>query len=225
MIYHKTEYRERRNHFAYFACSEELAGFDTQRESFLGPYRGWDNPAAVEARALVRFGGPRLGAHRLAPRPGRLWSPARRRQIIFVLGYHENPDDRNSIRPARRRSTSGRSSRSSPGTWSPRTWTPPLPPCASTGTGCWASSRSKRPTSTPTAWSISGMPTSAWSPLTCRARPPFLSRASGAAWAFATRTRTCWALSTWCRSGPASAFWTWRPPNWRAGAPITSTSP
>ena len=48
VIYHKTEYRERRNHFAYFACSEKLAGFDTQRDTFLGAYRSWDNPAAVE---------------------------------------------------------------------------------------------------------------------------------------------------------------------------------
>ena len=48
IIYHKSEYRERRDHFAYFACSEPLAGFDTQRDDFLGPYRGWDAPAAVE---------------------------------------------------------------------------------------------------------------------------------------------------------------------------------
>ncbi len=47
VIYHKTEYRERRNHFAYFACSEKLAGYDTQRDTFLGAYRSWDNPAAV----------------------------------------------------------------------------------------------------------------------------------------------------------------------------------
>ena len=48
VIYHKSEYRERRNHFAYFACSHPLAGFDTQRDDFLGPYRGWDAPLAVE---------------------------------------------------------------------------------------------------------------------------------------------------------------------------------
>ena len=48
VIYHKTEYRERRDHFAWFACSAELAGFDTQRDVFLGPTRGWDRPAAVE---------------------------------------------------------------------------------------------------------------------------------------------------------------------------------
>ena len=47
-IFHKTEYRERRNHFAYFTCSEPLSGFDTQREAFLGPYRCWENPVAVE---------------------------------------------------------------------------------------------------------------------------------------------------------------------------------
>ena len=48
VIYHTTEYRERRNHFAYFACSAELAGFDTERDAFLGPYRGWDRPVVVE---------------------------------------------------------------------------------------------------------------------------------------------------------------------------------
>jgi len=36
VIYHKTEYRERRDHFAWFACSDPLSGFDTQREAFLG---------------------------------------------------------------------------------------------------------------------------------------------------------------------------------------------
>ena len=48
VVYHTTEYRERRNHFAYFACSEEASGFDTQREAFLGPYRGWERPTVVE---------------------------------------------------------------------------------------------------------------------------------------------------------------------------------
>ena len=55
VIYHKSEYRERRDHFAYFACSEPLAGFDTQREAFLGPYRGWDNPAVVENGRVNQF--------------------------------------------------------------------------------------------------------------------------------------------------------------------------
>ena len=66
VIYHKTEYRERRNHFAFFACSEPLAGFDTQREAFLGPYRGWDRRRrSSAARRSTRCS--RLAADRLAP--------------------------------------------------------------------------------------------------------------------------------------------------------------
>ncbi len=88
VIYHKTEYRERRDHFAYFACSEPLAGFDTQREDFLGPYRGWEAPVAVEegaTRDSVAHGWSPIGAHhvRLTLAPGES------RQVIFMLGYHE----------------------------------------------------------------------------------------------------------------------------------------
>ncbi|MCU7724903.1 glycosyl transferase [Actinoplanes sp. KI2] len=92
VIYHKTEYRERRDHFAYFACSEPIAGFDTQREAFLGAYRGWDRPAAVERGAAldsVAHGWQPIGSHhvRLALAPGES------REVIFVLGYAENPRD------------------------------------------------------------------------------------------------------------------------------------
>ena len=90
VIYHKTEYRERRDHFAYFACSGKLAGYDTQRDVFLGPYRSWDNPAAVErGRSFnsVAHGWAPIGSHhtRLSLKPGET------RRVIFVLGYHENP--------------------------------------------------------------------------------------------------------------------------------------
>jgi len=93
VIYHKTEYRERRDHFAFFACSRPTAGFDTQREAFLGPYRGWDKPATVEAGQLtnsVAHGWSPIGAHqvRLVLEPGET------QQVVFVLGYHENPRDR-----------------------------------------------------------------------------------------------------------------------------------
>ena len=92
VIYHKTEYRERRNHFAWFACSEKIAGFDTQREAFLGPWRGWDRPQAVEAgksNNSIAHGWSPIGSHhvKVALKPGES------RQIVFVLGYHENPHD------------------------------------------------------------------------------------------------------------------------------------
>jgi cellobiose phosphorylase len=93
VIYHKTEYRERRDHFAFFACSEPLAGFDTQRDVFLGPYRGWDNPVAVERGASfdsVAYGWAPMGSHHVKV----TLEPGETRQVIFILGYHENPRDR-----------------------------------------------------------------------------------------------------------------------------------
>ncbi|HEY4690540.1 MAG TPA: glycosyl transferase, partial [Anaerolineae bacterium] len=92
VIYHKTEYRERRNHFAYFACSEPLAGFDTQREAFLGPYRGWDEPLAVargESTNSVAHGWQPIGSHHVKL----TLAPGETRHVVFVLGYHENLRD------------------------------------------------------------------------------------------------------------------------------------
>lgn len=92
VIYHKTEYRERRDHFAYFACSEALAGFDTSREAFLGAYRGWDAPQAVETGQLtnsVAHGWQPIGSHQVNV----TLQPGEQKKIIFLLGYQENPKD------------------------------------------------------------------------------------------------------------------------------------
>lgn len=92
VLYHKTEYRERRNHFAYFACSEPTAGFETQREAFLGPYGNWDKPAGVQAGELknsVAHGWAPVGVHQVKLH----LAPGETKQIVFVLGYHENPVD------------------------------------------------------------------------------------------------------------------------------------
>ncbi len=92
VIYHKTEYRERRNHFAYFACSEPLAGFDTQREKFLGAYRGWHEPLVVEqgeSTNSIAHGWQPIGSHHVKV----TLQPGESRTIIFVLGYRENPRD------------------------------------------------------------------------------------------------------------------------------------
>jgi cellobiose phosphorylase len=92
VVFHKTEYRERRDHFAYFACSADVAGFDTQREAFLGPYRGWDRPAAVEegrSRDSIAHGWAPIGSHRVALE----LAPGEERELVFLLGYAENPLD------------------------------------------------------------------------------------------------------------------------------------
>jgi cellobiose phosphorylase len=92
VIYHKTEYRERRDHFAYFACSEKLAGFDTQREAFLGSYRGWDSPKAVEmgqSSDSITHGWQPVGSHHVKVQ----LKAGEQKKIIFILGYHENPKD------------------------------------------------------------------------------------------------------------------------------------
>jgi len=89
VIYHKTEYRERRDHFAFFACSD-ATGWDTQREAFLGAYRGWECPLAVERGATS--GSEAHGWSPIGALHARLdLQPGETRQVIFVLGYHENP--------------------------------------------------------------------------------------------------------------------------------------
>src|SRR5690606_34305738 len=48
-IYHKTEYRERRNHYSFYHVNEQPAGFDTDRETFFGLYNGMHEPEVVNA--------------------------------------------------------------------------------------------------------------------------------------------------------------------------------
>ncbi len=93
VIYHKTEYRERRDHFAFFACSGPLAGFDTERDAFLGPYRGWDRPIAVErgkASDSIAHGWQPMGSHHVKLD----LAPGETREVIVLLGYQSNPRNR-----------------------------------------------------------------------------------------------------------------------------------
>ncbi len=91
VIYHKSEYRERRNHFAFFSCSEKIDGFETQREDFLGAYKGWDTPRAVEENKThnsIASGWQPIGSHfvKLDLEAGE------EKRLIFLLGYQENPE-------------------------------------------------------------------------------------------------------------------------------------
>ena len=92
VIVHTTEYRERRDHLAYFATSEATAGFDTSRDAFLGPYRGWDRPLAVErgtTSGSIAHGWQPVGVHHVEVELG----PGETHELSFVLGYAENPKD------------------------------------------------------------------------------------------------------------------------------------
>ena len=91
-IFHKTEYRERRNHYGIYSVNADIAGFDTNRESFLGAYRGADDPEAVEKRTCtgsVAHGWSPIASHQLKVS----LAPGETKSFIFVLGYVENPED------------------------------------------------------------------------------------------------------------------------------------
>ncbi|GAC19785.1 GH36-type glycosyl hydrolase domain-containing protein [Paraglaciecola arctica] len=87
-IYHKTEYRERRNHYAFYSVNRELDGFETDRESFLGPYRGFDRPLAVEkgqaSNSIARGWSP-IASHHLKLQ----LAPGESQSLVFTLGYCE----------------------------------------------------------------------------------------------------------------------------------------
>ena len=70
-IYHKTEYRERRNHFAFYHVNATVAGFDTDREAFLGPYNGFGRAQVPSAGRSANSVAQRLGPDRLALPRGR----------------------------------------------------------------------------------------------------------------------------------------------------------
>ncbi len=92
-IYHKTEYRERRDHFAFYAVNAPVAGFDTDRDAFLGPYGGFDRPeAAAHGRATNSraSGWSPIASHQIDC----TLKPGESRDLVFLLGYVENPTDR-----------------------------------------------------------------------------------------------------------------------------------
>ena len=91
-IYHKTEYRERRNHYALFTVNTPIDGFDTSRDAFLGAWRSNANPEVVEngrCTNSVAHGWAPVGVHQVNV----TLQPGESRSLIFVLGYIENPED------------------------------------------------------------------------------------------------------------------------------------
>jgi cellobiose phosphorylase len=92
VIYHKTEYKERRNHYAFFSVNAPIAGFDSDRESFLGTYNGFENPQAVlagKSNNSVADGWHPIASHCLEIE----LEPGEARDYVFLLGYVENSQE------------------------------------------------------------------------------------------------------------------------------------
>lgn len=88
VIYHKTEFKERRNHYAFYGENAPTVGFDTSRDEFLGRFNGWDTPQVIaEGRAhdSVAHGWAPIAA----PRVRIELAPGETRTLVFVLGYIE----------------------------------------------------------------------------------------------------------------------------------------
>ena len=98
VIYHTTEYRERRSHYAFFSVNLPTQGFDTQREDFLGRFGTWQNPKLVlsgESAGSEAHGWSPIAAHRVDV----TLAPGESREMVFVLGYAENPSEEKFIAP------------------------------------------------------------------------------------------------------------------------------
>ena len=92
-IYHKTEYKERRNHYAYYALTNAKAdGYDTDRETFIGLYNDFSNPQCVmagkPANSLAHGWSPIASHYKEVT-----LQPGEQKDFIFVLGYVENEQE------------------------------------------------------------------------------------------------------------------------------------
>ena len=91
-IYHKTEYRERRDHYALYTVNAPVDGFDTSRDAFLGAWRSNSNPEVVEKGACTNshaHGWAPVGVHQINV----TLNPGESRSLIYMLGYIENPQE------------------------------------------------------------------------------------------------------------------------------------
>lgn len=91
VIYHKTEYKERRDHYAYYSVNAPVQGFDTDRETFFGLYNGFHEPQTVlegAPRNSEAHGWSPIASHYLEI----TLNPGETKDFVFVLGYVENAE-------------------------------------------------------------------------------------------------------------------------------------
>ena len=92
VIYHKTEYKERRNHYAFYSVNTPIQGFDTDRESFIGLYNEFRDPEKVMSGKpgnSIAHGWSPIASHYLEIE----LKPRESKDFIFLLGYVENPQE------------------------------------------------------------------------------------------------------------------------------------
>jgi cellobiose phosphorylase len=91
-IYHKTEYKERRDHYAYYSVNAPIQGYETDRETFFGLYNGFDEPQVVaegKPHNTEAHGWSPIASHYLEVE----LKPGESKDFVFVLGYVENKED------------------------------------------------------------------------------------------------------------------------------------
>ena len=92
-LFHKTEYKERRDHFAFYTVNTDIAGYDCDRESFMGLYNGFDKPDAVVSGASKNSkadGWSPIASHSINIE----LAPGEEKTLVFILGYVENGTDK-----------------------------------------------------------------------------------------------------------------------------------
>ena len=98
VIYHKTEYRERRDHYAFYGVNVPTAGWDTDRNTFLGHMGEWRDPQLVREERSAQskiVGWYPIGCQHLTI----ALAPGESTRATFVLGYGKNPRDQKFVAP------------------------------------------------------------------------------------------------------------------------------
>ena len=92
VIYHKTEYKERRNHYAFYSVNAPVDGFDTDRETFIGLYNEFRDPQQVldgTCGNSIAHGWSPIASHYIEVE----LQPGESKDYVFMLGYVENEQE------------------------------------------------------------------------------------------------------------------------------------
>ena len=99
VIYHKTEYRERRNHYAFYSVNKKIAGFDTDLDTFIGKFGDYELPNSIKcckSGNSIAYGWSPIGSFRVEFS----LMPGEETEMIFILGYVELPNEDKWCGPA-----------------------------------------------------------------------------------------------------------------------------